>query len=37
MATSAELQARRVAAVPRGVGNVTQIYAKTREERRDLE
>jgi len=29
MATSAELQARRVAAVPRGVGNVTQIFAKT--------
>jgi len=28
MATSAELQARRVAAVPRGVGNVTQIFAK---------
>ncbi|CCB65974.1 MULTISPECIES: 4-aminobutyrate--2-oxoglutarate transaminase [unclassified Hyphomicrobium] len=29
MATSAELQARRVAAIPRGVGNVTQIFAKT--------
>ncbi|AGK58256.1 4-aminobutyrate aminotransferase [Hyphomicrobium denitrificans 1NES1] len=29
MATSAELQARRVAAVPRGVGNITQIFAKT--------
>ncbi|MBY0561352.1 4-aminobutyrate--2-oxoglutarate transaminase [Hyphomicrobium sp.] len=29
MATSVELQARRVAAVPRGVGNVTQIFAKT--------
>lgn len=28
MATSADLQARRVAAVPRGVGNVTQIFAK---------
>ncbi|MFN0217487.1 MAG: 4-aminobutyrate--2-oxoglutarate transaminase [Hyphomicrobium sp.] len=28
MPTSAELQARRVAAVPRGVGNVTQIFAK---------
>jgi 4-aminobutyrate aminotransferase len=28
MTTSAELQARRVAAVPRGIGNVTQIYAK---------
>jgi 4-aminobutyrate aminotransferase len=28
MATSAELQARRVAAIPRGVGNVTQIFAK---------
>ena len=28
MTTSAELQARRVAAVPRGVGNVTQIFAK---------
>lgn len=29
MATSVELQARRVAAIPRGVGNVTQIFAKT--------
>jgi 4-aminobutyrate aminotransferase len=29
MATSAELQARRAAAVPRGVANVTQIFAKT--------
>ena len=28
MTTSAELQARRVAAVPRGIGNVTQIFAK---------
>ena len=28
MPTSAELQARRVAAVPRGVGNVTQTFAK---------
>lgn len=28
MATSADLQARRMAAVPRGVGNVTAIYAK---------
>lgn len=28
MTSSAELQARRVAAVPRGVGNVTQIFAK---------
>ncbi|PPC85944.1 MAG: 4-aminobutyrate--2-oxoglutarate transaminase [Hyphomicrobium sp.] len=28
MPTSAELQARRVAAIPRGVGNVTQIFAK---------
>ncbi|NOT69720.1 MAG: 4-aminobutyrate--2-oxoglutarate transaminase [Hyphomicrobium sp.] len=28
MASSAELQARRIAAVPRGVGNVTQIFAK---------
>ncbi|MGQ0457711.1 MAG: 4-aminobutyrate--2-oxoglutarate transaminase [Hyphomicrobium sp.] len=28
MTTSADLQARRVAAVPRGVGNVTQIFAK---------
>lgn len=28
MATSTELQARRIAAVPRGVGNVTQIFAK---------
>lgn len=28
MATSAELQARRAAAVPRGVGHVTQIFAK---------
>ncbi len=28
MTTSAELQARRVAAVPRGVGNVTTIFAK---------
>jgi 4-aminobutyrate aminotransferase len=28
MPTSAELQARRIAAVPRGIGNVTQIYAK---------
>src|SRR3954454_21143566 len=28
MTTSAELHARRVAAVPRGIGNVTQIYAK---------
>jgi 4-aminobutyrate aminotransferase len=31
MATSAELQARRVAAVPRGIGNVTQIFAKRAE------
>jgi len=28
MPTSAELQTRRMAAVPRGVGNVTQIFAK---------
>lgn len=28
MATSSELQARRVAAIPRGVGNVTAIFAK---------
>lgn len=28
MPSSAELQARRVAAIPRGVGNVTQIFAK---------
>lgn len=28
MATSAELHTRRAAAIPRGVGNVTQIYAK---------
>ncbi len=28
MTTSAELQARRIAAVPRGIGNVTQIFAK---------
>lgn len=28
MTSSVELQARRVAAIPRGVGNVTQIYAK---------
>jgi 4-aminobutyrate aminotransferase len=28
MPTSAELQARRVAAIPRGIGHVTQIYAK---------
>ena len=28
MTTSAELQARRVAAVPRGIGNATQIYAE---------
>lgn len=28
MATSAELHARRIAAVPRGIGQVTQIYAK---------
>jgi 4-aminobutyrate aminotransferase len=28
MATSAELQTRRTAAIPRGIGHVTQIYAK---------
>ena len=28
MATSAELHARRIAAVPRGIGHATQIYAK---------
>ncbi|MFA5950622.1 MAG: 4-aminobutyrate--2-oxoglutarate transaminase [Hyphomicrobium sp.] len=28
MATSAELHARRMAAIPRGIGQVTQIYAK---------
>uniref|UniRef100_UPI002FE3BECE aminotransferase class III-fold pyridoxal phosphate-dependent enzyme n=1 Tax=Hyphomicrobium sp. TaxID=82 RepID=UPI002FE3BECE len=28
MTTNAELQARRMAAVPRGIGHATQIYAK---------